>query len=84
MGCKYGITVNAIAPGPTATPMLGKNNTEELTLPQSPIGRYIHPCEIASMAVFLLSANGRSIVGDTIYMTGGAGILTFDDDEIPF
>lgn len=84
LGCKYGITVNAIAPGPTATPMLGQYDTSDLTLPQSPIGRYIHPKEIASMAVFLLSNNGRSIVGDTIYMTGGAGMLTFDDDEISF
>lgn len=84
LGCKYGITVNAIAPGPTATPMLGKYETSDLTLPQSPIGRFVHPKEVASMAVFLLSENGRSIVGDTVYMTGGAGMLTFDDDEISF
>lgn len=84
LGVKYGITVNGIAPGPTATPMLGKNDNDDLSKPESPIKRYIHPIEIASMAVFLLSNNARSIVGDIIYMTGGAGILTFDDDEVNF
>lgn len=84
LGVKYGITVNGIAPGPTATPMLGKNENDDLSKPESPIKRYIHPIEIASMAVFLLSNNARSIVGDIIYMTGGAGNLTLDDDEIKF
>lgn len=84
LGCKYGITVNGIAPGPTATPMLGKKEGDQLSRPQSPIKRFIHPLEIASMAVFLLSNNGRSIVGDIVYMTGGAGILTLDDDEVIF
>lgn len=84
MGAKYGITVNAIAPGPTATAMLGKESADELTYPFSPIGRFVHPQEIANMAVFLLSENGRTVVGDTVYMTGGAGLITFDDDEVRF
>ena len=84
LGAPYGITVNAIAPGPTATPMLGKKDSQDLSLPFSPIGRYIHPVEIANMAVVLISSCGRSIIGDVIYMTGGAGTITFDDDEIVF
>ena len=84
LGAPYGITVNAIAPGPTATPMLGKKDSEDLSLPFSPIGRYIHPIEIANMAVVLLSSCGRSVIGDVIYMTGGAGTITFDDDEAVF
>lgn len=84
IGVSYGITVNAIAPGPTATSMLGKTTSEDLGHPFSPIRRYIHPVEISNMAVLLLSDCGKSIVGDVIYMTGGAGTITFDDDDITF
>lgn len=72
MGAPYGITVNGIAPGPTATPMLGKDvHDSGLTHPLNPIGRYAHPEEIANMAVMLVSDAGRTIVGDIIYMSGG-------------
>lgn len=74
----YGITVNGIAPGPTATPMLIKE-TDSLRKTSSPLKRYILPEEIANMAVFLVSDMGRSILGDTVYMTGGVGLFTFDD-----
>ena len=76
---KKGIVVNGIAPGPTATSMLNKDEKGNLTRSNSPIGRYILPEEIANAAVFLVSDMGRTIVGDIIYMTGGAGIITFDD-----
>ena len=81
---KYGITVNSIAPGPTATPMMHVNNESNMYLERIPLGRYILPEEIAKMAVVLVSDLGRSIMGDTIYMTGGAGLLTFDDVEYGF
>lgn len=42
------------------------------------------PEEIANMAIFLTSEMGRSIIGDTIYMTGGAGNITFDDVKYSF
>ena len=77
--CKYGITVNGIAPGPTATPMLDRDSASRIDNRFSPIGRLVMPEEIANMAVFLVSDFGRSIVGDIVYMTGGAGIITFDD-----
>lgn len=81
----YGITVNAIAPGPTATPMLMKNGvTDDISFPRNPIGRYARPEEIANMAVFLTSEMGRSIVGDMIFMTGGAGVITYDDINYSF
>lgn len=79
-----GITVNAIAPGPTATPMMLKNKNTNISLERIPLKRYIMPEEIANMAVILVSNIGRSIMGDTIYMTGGAGILTFDDVPYSF
>ena len=81
---KYGITVNAIAPGPTATPMMIKEGQTNLELDRIPLGRYIMPEEIANMAVILVSDMGRSIMGDIVYMTGGAGILTYDDVNYGF
>lgn len=75
----YNITVNAIAPGPTLTPMLNKKDNDTMYLEKNPFHRYITPDEVASMAVILVSDMGRSILGDTIFMTGGAGILTLDD-----
>ena len=75
-----GIVVNGIAPGPTATPMLiSDNKDEDLSLESSPVGRYILPEEIANLAVFMVSDMGRMIIGDIVYMTGGAGTVTVDD-----
>ncbi len=53
-------------------------------LERLPLGRYIMPEEIANMAVYLVSDMGRSIMGDMIYMTGGAGVLTYDDVKYSF
>ena len=74
----YGITVNGIAPGPTATGMLQQKNGY-LDLPTSPAGRYTTAEEIANLAVFLVSDMGRMIVGETIFITGGCATLTKDD-----
>lgn len=75
----YGIVVNAVAPGPTATPMLHKSSADNIEKLSSPMGRYILPEEIANAAVFMVSDLGRAAMGDTLFMTGGAGILTQDD-----
>lgn len=75
----YGITVNGIAPGPTATPMMMKDPSNNMAKPSSLIKRWIMPEEIANMAVFLVSQMGKSIIGDIIYMTGGAGNLSNED-----
>lgn len=80
----YGIVVNAVAPGPTATAMLLEGDVSNVMLPRSPIGRYVTPEEIAEMVVSLLSDASRSIVGDTVRMTGGSGVITFDDAEATF
>jgi len=74
----YGIVVNGIAPGPTATPMLHKDGTD-LMYKNSPAGRYVSPEEVANLAVFMISDMGRMIVGETVFMTGGCGTLTLDD-----
>ena len=80
----YGITVNGIAPGPTATPMLMPNGVKDDISFPNPLGRYIRPEEIANMALFLVAETGRAIIGDMIFMTGGSGVVTFDDVKYSF
>ena len=83
----YGITVNGLAPGPTATPMLmgeGGVKIRDISLENNPTGRYAMPEEIANMAVVLASGMGRMVVGDIVYMTGGAGLITLDDTYYQF
>lgn len=77
---RYGITVNGLAPGPTATPMLHRD-ANDITFTTNPMGRFAVPEEIANMAVVLVSGIGKMIVGDIVYMTGGAGVITYDDIE---
>lgn len=80
----HGITVNGIAPGPTATPMMVKEGEANMYLERIPLHRYIMPEEIAQMAVIFVSDMGRSVMGDILYMTGGAGNLTVDDVPYKF
>lgn len=75
----YGIIVNGLAPGSTLTPMLRNDEENDLNLDYSPSKRYAAPEEIGNLATILVSGMGRMIVGDTIYATGGVGIVTFDD-----
>lgn len=75
----HGITVNGIAPGQTATPMLKHEGDSDLTNKTCPLGRWILPEEIANGALFLVSDMGRAVVGDIMYMTGGAALLSYED-----
>lgn len=81
---RKGIIVNGLAPGPTATPMLHRDGKDDISCPHNPLGRYALPEEIASMAVILCSGLATTIVGSVVYMTGGAGILTYEDVKYPF
>lgn len=82
---KYGIVVNGLAPGPTATSMLqGKRQEFFLEHDTVPAARYAAPEEIANMSVVLTSDLGKMIVGDIVYMTGGSGVLTYDDGPYSF
>lgn len=81
----YGITVNGLAPGQTATPMLGKTEEDkDISSPSVPVGRFALPQEIANMAVILASDMGRMIMGDIVFMTGGAGIFSNKDMDYSF
>lgn len=75
----HGITVNGIAPGQTATPMLKSEEDNNLTNNTCPLGRWILPEEIANGAVFLVSDMGRAVIGDIMYMTGGSALLSMED-----
>ena len=79
----YGITVNGLAPGPTATPMILKDPKKGIGRPGL-MERQIMPEEIANMAVVLVSGIGKTIVGDVIYMTTGCGVITYDDIPCEF
>ena len=51
----YNIVVNGIAPGPTATPMMNKNESSSIYHQSNPSKRYAMPEEIGNMAVVLTS-----------------------------
>lgn len=79
----YGITVNGIAPGQTATPMLVKDDSKNIAN-NTILGRYALPEEIANMAVVLVSGLGKTILGDIVYMTGGSALVSFEDMDYQF
>jgi len=73
---KYGIIVNAIAPGPVATKMLNKESTQDIYRKNQPSKRYAMASEIADWALCLVSDMGNLVVGDSIYVSGGSAILS--------
>ena len=75
-GSKYGITVNAIAPGPIDnTGGSGKlslsEEAKQQTLDSVPLGRMGQPEEITGLAKFLLSEEASYINGACMTMDGG-------------
>jgi 3-oxoacyl-[acyl-carrier protein] reductase len=68
------ITVNAIAPGPTATELFFRGKTDEVIARMakaSPLERLGTPEDIASAVAFLVSADGGWINGQTVRANGG-------------
>lgn len=70
----HGIVVNAIAPGSTATPLLGVEEGDSISAEDNRLGRFAMPEEIAEFAVMLASPIGDMVVGDTLYVSGGRGV----------
>lgn len=70
---KYGITVNAVCPGATRTPLAESMPSEhrERTLTQIPLGRLGEPAEIAHAVSFLASEGASYVTGESVLVTGG-------------
>jgi NAD(P)-dependent dehydrogenase (short-subunit alcohol dehydrogenase family) len=74
---RYGVTVNAITVGLTATQRpadskLGASSMLEFVLPQQAIGQTETPEDIAGVVSFLASDDSMIITGQTINVDGGA------------
>ncbi|CAM3434141.1 Short chain dehydrogenase [Bordetella sputigena] len=74
-----GITVNAVAPGPTETELFRANNPlgsegERRYLAGVPMGRFGKPDEIAATIAFLLSEDAAFMTGQTLHVDGGASL----------
>jgi 2-hydroxycyclohexanecarboxyl-CoA dehydrogenase len=77
---RYGITANAIAPGPIRTPMLeqavaiGGDKILHAMTDSTLLRRLGEPEEIAAAALFLASDQAAYITGETIGVSGGMGL----------
>jgi len=65
-----GITVNAVAPGPTQTGWIDEA-LEKSVVPQIPIGRLGLPQDIANVILFLSSDKAEWLTGQIIKVSGG-------------
>ncbi len=75
----FGITVNAVAPGPVATELFNTNNppgseSRQRYIDGIPLKRTGEPGEIAAANVFLLSDESSFITGQTLFVDGGSSI----------
>lgn len=74
-----GITVNAVAPGPTETELFRANNPpgsagEARYLASVPMRRFGTPDEIAAAVAFFLGEAAGFVTGQTLFVDGGASI----------
>ena len=72
-GARFGITVNAIAPGYIDTDMVAAvpENVLEKIVARIPVGRLGHADEIARGVAFLCSENAGFVTGSTMSINGG-------------
>lgn len=68
-----GVTVNAIAPGPTQTGWMNDELIENV-LPKIPIARIGIPQDIADTVLFLTSDKASWVTGQVIKVSGGHGL----------
>ncbi|MBM6683709.1 SDR family NAD(P)-dependent oxidoreductase [Collinsella intestinalis] len=71
----YGITVNGIAPGSTATSLIGVADGDSIDSQENGVGRLALPDEIATWALMLVSSFGDMVVGETVLVSGGRGSI---------
>ena len=81
---KTGVTVNAVCPGYTRTPMLDRSienivaktgrprdAAEAVLLASNPQGRFIEPEEVAATVLWLCGTGAASVTGQAISVSGG-------------
>jgi 2-hydroxycyclohexanecarboxyl-CoA dehydrogenase len=78
---RYGVTVNAIAPGPVETPMLDANrrlpNGDRIVaamIAGTQLRRLGSPGEVASAVAFLAAEEASYITGEVLGVSGGMGL----------
>ena len=71
----YGINVNAIAPGSTATGLIGIKKGDSITSDENGMNRLIMPDEVATLAKLLVSDAGKMIDGEVVHISAGRGIF---------
>lgn len=69
------IIVNGIAPGSTATPLLGKKEGDSVFTKDNKLGRMVLPDEIGIYATLLTASSGQMLTGEIIHISGGRGIF---------
>jgi NAD(P)-dependent dehydrogenase (short-subunit alcohol dehydrogenase family) len=81
-----GIALNAVAPGIVRTPMTADMLADEAlsahlhrAVPM-PYGGIAEPAVVAELLAFLVSAEARSITGQTVFVDGGADCVMRGDD----
>ena len=80
---KYGITVNAVAPGPVETEGVLEVWKTPAMIAQAarevPLGRLGRPEEIAWAVVFVASDQANFMTGETLYVSGGPRVGNRED-----
>lgn len=81
----FGITVNAVAPGPVETPGATKRLWPSEAVRESirkrvPLGRFLTPEDCVGPFLFLCSAAASMITGETLVVDGGSTCRTLPED----